>query len=364
MKDGKLLTFELGELKNERGEFTYVYDLKAVREGGKPIPGCETNCIVKIGKPEQGYTPSVRDAAIGTVEGAQILKDFNIPQVEILYDGSKATRPFVIKRKVIEPKGFLINSEQVKWPDGTFRRVWTRETLAKARSYGMGRQELSRAVTDLAYKMKEAKVGMEDFHDGNLCIEFENNKPVAKVIDQDRIVKYYDRSKYRQGWWIGYYEANISVNRVPSMYQSVPLRFENMADARRYFSKYPGPYFPDVEFFWHKQFEYKGWLNFTPSHEVTASGELTAGGTWEDGLLDLKIVKEKFPHIDDPANLRGIDMKNEYWKQRGLEPPANDQGIGPTNKGCGLIGTWILDCLGNEWANVQRSGGNYALTSY
>lgn len=336
---GKTYTFKLGELVSDRGANALVFDLAEAMEAGKPIPGCEQDCVIKIGRPEEKVRsfPTKRDAALGTAEGARILGEERIPQVEIIFDGSEATRPFFIQRKI---KGIVLKSHKVEVPlaDGSTRiiREWDAETLRKAGESGLSLKDVQRLVTELAYKMKERGVAMEDFHGGNLCIEpDESGRLVAKVFDQDRIIRFYDRANARQGWWFAYYETNVAFEHVESLFNARPNEFD-LVDGRRFFTRNPGPYWPDVEFFWHKQFEYKGWINVKPVYELNADGsfkttlkakKIIIGCTWESGLLDLDIVKEKFPRIDDPANLKPIDTSQPFWMQRGLAEPPNKQGF-------------------------------------
>jgi len=294
---GKRVTLLLGRLKG-RGGFARVYELM---NKGDEFEGH----VVKLIESGDGFRTAAEMAEdIGlagqTLRAAQKPA---IPHLEILKAVPGADVPYVIQSKLGEGRLFKTFADDL---DRTLKILafQGREVPALGISRTDGRG-LRRAVAKLASDLRANNVAMEDFKLGNLYFykERPDGEWIAGILDVDRIIQFNDRSG-KMGAIFDWFEAYVSAENVRSIQQAKRLPFRNKNAAggaflRRVAGAKEGPYFPDVEFFWEKVFEHKGWIDYE-------------GGRLESIYLNPDEIEEFFPRLNDPIRSRGLDLSKPH----------------------------------------------------
>jgi hypothetical protein len=289
--NGKVREFELGkELGTDKAgkpKGAYARTFELVDAG---IAGCERGCVIKILSPT--YPKSwlfmhTGESVLRNIEaGAAIIGDDILTARTLRYEPT-APRPYYIQER-LQPGDKVFEPGAV----ATYREFNNEPGLRKA-------------TLDLFRKLRQKGLIWEDCHVGNIFYRKVNGEWVAGIFDADRIIKF-DVREGDLGAYMGWVESD-HLGGKGSLSQSRPNSILDHDAMEVFFHQKPGPYYPDIDFFWEKILEAKGWIGYDPN--------IGAIGEYQQRYLFPSEVEQLFPRLKDPERLNGLDLTKQHWER-------------------------------------------------
>ena len=262
-----------------RGSFAQVFDVKADLRlkqlaASAGVDSAAESFALKVYKAGPEGVADIERA----LQAEKLLADAGIRQLKIIDHG-------------VGPDGLPYLVQEIMPFPGIYRPVEGQ----------LMEEGMQRALLGLYKKLADKGIAFSDGHKGNIFFEkMPDGTYTCGILDQDRVWK------YGEGLHTGAFDqeglaTTLEILEDPCNADWKSSRIFSLEDStyspRAHLLLHMGycPW-PNDEYFTMKMLEHRGWIKF----KVPEPG---VPGHFESDRLDMKVVKEFFPKIDDPANI-------------------------------------------------------------